>query len=457
MANETHVLVVEDDQASCALLEEVLLKEGYRVATARSGDAAVELARTERFGVVVSDIRMMETGSLSGIDVLKAFRAASPDTVVILITAFGSIETALEARKEGAFDYVSKPFKLEEIKVAVRRAIEHRRLVRQQGSRAPQPPSTAGPSQIVGRSRAMVDVYKTVAEASATSTTILIRGETGTGKERIAEFIHTHSPRADGPYLAINCSSLTESLLESELFGHVKGAFTGAFASKKGLFEEASGGTLFLDEVGDTPLSLQAKLLRALAEHEIKPVGSSEVITVDVRIIAATNKGLEAMVKSGEFREDLFYRLNVVPILLPPLRDRVEDIPELVQHFLEKYNAANGKNVASVAPEALALLVAYPWPGNVRQLEAVIERAVTLNRKTVILTEDLDPKLRESGRLRRLPTLEDKEKEYIQQVLQETRGNVKAAAEILGIDRKTLYRKCSRYEINIEEERAERE
>jgi DNA-binding NtrC family response regulator len=371
------------------------------------------------------------------------------------MTAFGSIETAIRAIKEGAYDYVSKPFKLEEIKLTIHRALEQNRLLQENLFYRQELITKYKLENIVGRSSQMLQVYKTIARVADSRSTILITGESGTGKELVARAIHFNSQRAAKHFVAVDCGSLAETLLESELFGHVRGAFTGAIANKRGLFEEADGGTCFLDEVGDISLAMQAKLLRVLQEHEIKRVGGTETVKVDVRILAATNKNLEQLVAEKKFREDLFYRLNVVSVHLPPLRERPEDIPLLADHFLRKYAADNEKPVSQVSQEALDLLSCYRWPGNVRELENVIERAVTLSHRSIILPEDLPRRLRVQPPEVITPSLpshiplSELEKRYIQKVLEETGGNKKRAADILGIDRRTLYRMAARYGLSI--------
>jgi DNA-binding NtrC family response regulator len=372
-----------------------------------------------------------------------------------MMTAFGSIETAIRAIKEGAYDYVSKPFKLEEIKLTIHRALEQSRLFRENLQYRQELITKYKIENIVGRSPQMLQVYKTIARVAESRSTVLISGESGTGKELVARAIHFNSLRASKPFVAVDCGSLAETLLESELFGHVRGAFTGAVISKKGLFEEADGGTCFLDEVGDISLSMQAKLLRVLQEHEIKRVGGTETIKIDVRIVAATNKNLEELVAEKKFREDLFYRLNVVFIHLPSLRERAEDIPLLADHFLRKYAVENAKPVSQISQEALEHLARYGWPGNVRELENVIERAVTLSHHSIILPEDLPRRLTvepAEDSSRSLPShipLSELEKLYLQKVLEETGGNKKKAAAILGIDRRTLYRMAARYGLTI--------
>jgi DNA-binding NtrC family response regulator len=446
-------LVVDDDAESCGVVAEALRAEGYEVKTAQGGRTALTLGREQVFDVVVSDIRMPD---LDGLLLLRGLREATPEVSVILMTAFGTVEAALEAIKDGAYDYVSKPLHLEELLLTVRRAIEQRRLVRenQQFRETLQDRYQLG--NIVGVSSPMLDVFKLIGRVAPTRSTVLITGESGTGKEIVARALHFNGPRATGPFVTIDCAGLAESLLESELFGHVRGAFTGAIAARQGLFEAGHGGTIFLDEVGNIGPSIQAKLLRVLEVQEIKPVGSNDSVRIDVRLIAATNKDLQVEVREGRFRDDLFYRLNVVSIHLPPLRERREDIPALAHHFLRKYAQANGKSIGGFAPETLARLEAYPWPGNVRELENAIERAVAVSAQPVLLPDDLPAYLSTpagtlSGAGGRehlaLTSLDDMIQRHVRRVLAATDGNKKQAAEILGVDRRTLYRMLARYAI----------
>jgi two-component system response regulator AtoC len=452
MPSQVRILVVDDDEVTCNLLEEVLSKEGYLVHQALNGREAIEKGESPLYDVVLTDIRMFD---VDGMEVLRAYRQRNPETIIIMMTAFGSIETAIRAIQEGAYDYVSKPFKLDEIKLTIQRALDQKRLLRENLHYRQELITKYKLENIVGRSPEMLRVYKTIARVAESRSTVLISGESGTGKELVARAIHFNSPRASRPFVAVDCSSLAETLLESELFGHVRGAFTGAVASKKGLFEEADGGTCFLDEIGDISPAMQAKLLRVLQEHEIKRVGGVETTRIDVRVVAATNKNLEDLVSEKKFREDLFYRLNVVSVHLPPLRERSEDIPLLADHFLRKYAAENQKPLFRASPESIDILIRYRWPGNVRELENVLERAATLSRSHMILPEDLPRRLQlEPSQLSitslpsRIP-LSELEKLYIQKVLEETGGNKKKAADILGIDRRTLYRMATRLGLSI--------
>jgi DNA-binding NtrC family response regulator len=437
------LLVVDDDPITLNLLKEVLTKEGYKVDTALSGEEAISLEKDHFFDIIITDVRM---GEKDGMEVLRFFKKNAPDTSVIMITAFGSIETAIEAIRDGAYDYISKPFKLDEIKFTVQRALEQRRLIQENKFYRQELLDKYQFKNVIGRTPQMFQIYKTIAKVADTKSTVLLYGERGTGKELVARSIHYNSSRNNCPFIPVDCASLVETLMESELFGHVRGAFTGASSAKKGLVEEADGGTIFLDEISTLSLPMQTKLLRFLQEHEIKRVGGTESIKVDVRVIAATNQALEPLVQNGKFREDLFDRFNVVSITLPPLRERKEDIPLLATHFLQKFSGENKKDISHISPEALEILLQYPWPGNVRELEHTIERAVILTIHPIILPEDLPKKMFEEMKeikiqpSEELLPLKEIEKRYILKVLQETNGNKKKASEILGIDRTTLYR-----------------
>ncbi|MEW6056133.1 MAG: sigma-54 dependent transcriptional regulator [Bdellovibrionota bacterium] len=447
------VLVVDDDEVARKLLKEILETDGYTVQLASSGEEAIAASKEAFFPIVVSDIRMLD---LDGLDVLKHFRAHESRSVVILMTAFGSMETAVEAIKEGAFDYLSKPFKLDDFKAIFRKAVKQAEML--QAPRTQPATYELGEMKvIIGSSPKMLEIFKTLARAAMSQAAVLLIGESGTGKELIAKAIHDNSPRRNRKFVAVNCGALTDTLLESELFGHVKGAFTGAHENRKGLFEEADGGTLFLDEIGDISAQMQVKLLRVLQDGELRPVGSNEVRKADVRIIAATHRNLSRLVSEGRFREDLYYRLKVVSLEIPPLRERKEDIPELVNHFLAKYSAKNEKRVSHFTNEALRALIAYPWPGNVRELENAVERAVALTNTAQIDIDDLPVEIQKPGALREhratgtVSSLEDLEKQHIINTLQQVQYNKSRAAEVLGIDRATLYRKAQKYGIDLRE------
>ena len=450
------MLVVDDDPGSSGLLREVFLQEGYDVSLASRGAEALEMAAAKPFDIVLSDVQMPD---LDGIEVLRRLRRLSPAPTVILVTAYGTIETAIRALHEGAFDYVRKPFKLDEVRLCVERAMERRRLREAAKGEAPlSAPGTltltgAGRGRpIVGSHPGMVELFKLVSRVAGTKSSVLVIGESGTGKELIARTIHEASPRRDRPCVAVSCTSLSEALLESELFGHVKGAFTGAIERRPGLFLEANRGTVFLDEVGDMSLSMQAKLLRVLQEQEVKPVGGTDTVPVDVRVVAATHQDLEALVATKRFREDLYYRLHVVALHVPPLRERREDIPLLAGHFLREYAARSNRQLVGFSPHAMDSLIAHPWPGNVRELENVVERAVALAPGSIVEAGDLPEKLvggPKSGQApvqrRSRPTLEEMTCQYVLRALEQAKGNKSEAARILGVPRRTLYRMLERY------------
>ena len=443
----TRMLVVEDDAVARDLLCEILRGDGFDVEAVDDGAPAVERAGDGRYDLEMSDVRMERVG---GLEVLRAFTEKSPGTPVILITAFGDVTGAMEAIGHGAYDYVSKPFNVEELRLTVARALERRRLSAEAGAAPPGGGKGNQVAEIEGKSQPMLDVYKLVARVAPSTATVLVVGESGTGKELVARAIHNRSPRATKPFVPVNCTALSESLLESELFGHARGAFTGAVAAKRGLFETANGGTLFLDEIGDMGPKMQAQILRVLQDGEMRPVGGTEAIRVDVRLVCATNRDLDAEVKSGRFREDLYFRINVVTVRMPPLRDRAGDIPILVRHFIAKIARREGRAEASVSPEALAMLGRHAWPGNVRELENAIERAVAIAKGNVVLPSDLPAEVyggspvAPASLIDDRPTLGELEKRYIALVLAECGGNKKRAAEKLGIDRRTLYRAIER-------------
>jgi len=382
---------------------------------------------------------------LDGLAVLKQLAMIQPDLPVVILTAFATIETAIAAVNAGAFDYLSKPFRMEEIKLVVRRTLDARRLARENLQYRQELGARYGFEGLIGQSHQMVEIYKLIARMAALDTTVLIEGETGTGKELVARAIHGASGRAARPFVVVDCAALPETLFESELFGHERGAFTGAFAARRGLLETSAGGTCFLDEIGELTAPLQAKLLRTLQERSIRRVGGNDEIPFDVRVVVATNRDLRKLVADGGFRDDLYYRLNVVTITMPPLRERASDIPLLAQHFLEVFARRSGRAIKRLAPESVALLTGYRWPGNVRELEHVIERATALSASETLLPDDFPPHLREErDRAPRLPadgmTLEDVKRWYVNKVLEESGGNKLRAAELLGIDRRTLYR-----------------
>jgi two-component system response regulator HydG len=453
-------ILVVDNESSVRMTLTMLLKgQGHRVLEAAEGRAAIEKLREEPVSLIITDLKMAE---VSGLDVLREAKVLRPEAGVILLTGHGTIESAVEAMRLGAFDYVTKPFESSELLHRVQNALTHHQLVSEVRLLRQQIREQCGFGTLVGRSVHMVRVAEMISRVAKTDTTILIEGESGTGKELVARAIHAESPRADRPFVAINCGALPETLLESELFGHVKGAFTGATATKKGLFEEADRGTLFLDEIGDTSAAIQIKLLRVLQEREIRRVGSNAPIRIDVRILAATHRSLEELVKEGRFREDLLYRLNVVTIPVPPLRERREDIPLLAAHFLEGAAKRLGKPAPTLSQEAMNLLLEYPWPGNVRQLENAIERAVLLATRETIFPGDFPPSLLRTGSAggpggpaSKLTRLEDVEREHILATLEGLGWNQARAADVLGIGRNTLWRKLKEYGIQPPDRRGD--
>lgn len=444
------ILVVDDDQRNREMLAEALSQAGFDVTVACDGAEGRSKATASTYDAVLSDIRMTP---LSGLDLLDALHKTMPELPVVLLTAFGSVDTAIQAMKQGAFDYIPKPVNLDELIHTMQRAVEHRRLIKD--TRAHQQVFRERPqaASLIGQSKNMVEVFKLVGKVSRSRTSVLIQGESGTGKELIARAIHDNSPRATHSFVAINCSAIPDTLLESELFGHAKGSFTGAHAMRRGLFEEASGGTFFLDEVGDLSPSGQAKLLRVLQEREIRRIGSNESVRVDLRIIAASRRNLGELATSDRFREDLLYRLNTVTIHLPPLRERPEDIPLLAEFFLARYGDQKMIPVTSFSASAIRALVEYSWPGNVRELEHVVERAVALASHAVLSIDDLPPEVlqkngRNSDHTDTFPgTLKALQREQVLKMLESTHGNKERAARLLGISRRTLYRLLDRYRI----------
>jgi DNA-binding NtrC family response regulator len=436
------LLFADDDPVARVLLVEVLSGVGYRVRAASGGEECLRLAEAEPLDLALVDLRMPD---LDGLEVLRRLASIQPGIPVLILTAFATIDTAIEAIRSGAYDYLSKPFRMEEIKVVVRRVLEAQRLVRENLQYRQELRERYRVENLVGQSPQMVEIYKLVARVANLDITVLLLGETGTGKELVARAIHYASTRADRLFVVVDCAALPEALFESELFGHERGAFTGALSARRGLLETSDGGTCLLDEVGELSPALQAKLLRVLQERTVRRVGGNESVPVNVRIIAATNRDLRKRLEEGAFREDLYFRLNVVTITVPPLRERSQDIPLLAQHFLQKYAPASGKPIKGFAREALALLSAYRWPGNVRELEHAVERAVALSSSELILPDDLPRELlSEAGEPPGLPaprmTLEEVKRWYVTRVLDEVGGNKLRAAEILGIDRSTLYR-----------------
>lgn len=451
------ILTVEDDDIQRELLLGALKKE-YNISGASSGESAIELLHREVFDIVLLDMRL---GGMDGITTMKEIHKINPEIVAIIITAYGNVESAVNAIKEGAYDYITKPIDLEKLKLTIKRGIENKHLVQENKNLKKEVQEKFGFKSIVGDSKAIQEVLSQIVRVAKSSSTVLLLGESGTGKELVARAIHYTSPRATSPFVPVACAALPETLLEAELFGYEKGAFTGANQDRKGRFELANNGTLFLDEIGDIPISVQIKLLRVLQEQEFEKLGSNKSIKVDVRIIAATNQPLEQKIKDGTFREDLYYRLNVVPIIIPPLRERKEDIVPLIKYFIKKYGDKVGKTIEGITDKAKEELLRHNWPGNVRELENVIERAVVMTRRNIIQSEDL-PK---SVFTMNLPTdtirvgaeqdsqnkdnlsIEYMEKKHIEEVLRQTNWNLTKTSELLKIHRNTLREKIRSFHI----------
>jgi two-component system response regulator HydG len=446
------ILALDDDSSVCDLIRDSLTAEGFRVETTTRDDAALTLLDERDFDVVITDLNLQ---GKDGLTVCREVLARRPDTAVIVITAFGTMESAIAAIRAGAYDFVSKPFDVRDLALTARRAAEHRRLRGEvQRLREQVDLSQVGVGQLIGECTSMQRVYDLVKRVAVHDASVIISGESGTGKELVARAVHAGSERKDKPFIAINCGAISETLLESELFGHVRGAFTDAKASRQGLFEQADGGTLFLDEVGEMPLGMQVKLLRVLQERVVRPVGGNTEVHVDVRLIAATNRDLQTEVDQGRFREDLYYRLNVVNLQLPPLRNRGNDILLLAQHFIDKLAHRLQKPVTGISADAARKMLEYDWPGNVRQLENCIERAITLTRYEQLTVEDLPESIRRHQSTdtsvpevapEHMPTLSTLERRYIEKVLRVSKDNKTLAASILGVDRRTLYRKLQRF------------
>jgi DNA-binding NtrC family response regulator len=442
---QERILVVDDEPDVARVIARLAESFGYEVIVAGSVEAAISRFTESPFDVVLTDLRL---GQRDGLALLRHLRETAPDVPVVLITGQATIDSAMEAIRLGAHDYLAKPIERDTIGALLKRAIDRRRAAAEARQASTGTPSSLSIANIAGRSPAMLEVYKTVARVAAGRSSVLILGESGTGKELVARALHSQSPRAERPFVPVNVSAIPEGLLESELFGHVRGAFTGATSSRRGLFEEANHGTLFLDEIGDLSPMLQAKLLRVIQEQSLKPVGGNEDFKVDVRIVAATHRNLEEMVRRATFREDLYFRINVVTISLPPLRERADDIPILVDHFLRKYARQNRVTTPYCTPLALAALTTYVWPGNVRELENVIERALLLSPEGVITVDSLAAHVRGAAPARApeppvqhdLDSIDDIVERHIARVLEQTGGNHTAAARILGISRRTLHR-----------------
>jgi len=453
------ILVADDEQSMREFLDIMLKKEGYKVSLASNGEEALKLVEKDIFDLVLMDIRMPK---LDGIATLKKIKATSPETVVIMITAYASTDTAIKAMKEGAYDYVTKPFKIDEIKMIIKNALEKKNLQEENILLKQVVRDRYHFDSIIGQSPKMLALYDLLEKVAPTKTNILITGESGTGKELVAKAIHYNSPRREKPFVTLNCGAIPETLIESELFGHMKGAFTDAINTKRGLFEIADEGTILLDEISELPLLMQVKLLRVLQEKEFKRVGGTEDIHVDVRIIAATNKDLEEAVREKRFREDLYYRLNVIQIKLPSLRERREDIAPLANHFLKKYSEELSKHIVNMAPEAVRILLDYDYPGNVRELQNIIERAVALESASELTPNNLNSYLNEQLPIRKGPinleipsegidlekVVEDLERDLLLKALDRTKGIKKKAAELLRINFRSLRYRLEKYGLN---------
>lgn len=442
------ILVVDDDEQNLALLAEALSRHGFRVETASGGEEALQKAGWQEYAAVVSDIQM---APLSGLDLLESLRKLTPDTPVVLLTAFGSVDTAIRAMKSGAFDYITKPIHLDELILVTERAVKHSRLLDEYRHLRSALSERVRAAPVIAQSRKMLEVFKIVGKVAASHASVLIQGETGTGKEIIARTIHDNSLNRGHRFVPVNCSAIPDSLLESELFGHVKGSFTDAHRFRKGLLQEASGGTLFLDEIGDLSPAGQAKLLRALEEGKIRPVGANEFVGVHLRVIAASHYDLQELVQKGEFREDLLYRLKTIVIMLPPLRERPEDIPLLAELFLARFGGE--KNLTVIAKDAMDLLLRYTWPGNVRELEHVMERAAALATHTVLSPDDLPIEIRqrvddESQLSQARRKSKELDQEHVLATLKLVAGNKEDAAQRLGISRWALHRLLERYRLD---------
>jgi DNA-binding NtrC family response regulator len=449
MANG-RLLIVDDEKVALRNLEHVMKKEGYEVTATQSGANAIALLAKQPFDVVLTDLCMEKA---DGMQILQRCRATCPDTEVILITGYATLESAVEAMKHGAFYYIAKPFRLDEVRKVVTEALEKVRLRRENLALREQVESFQGKVRIITQNAEMQHLLDMARQIAPTDCNVLITGESGTGKELFARYLHHHSKRAAGPFVAINCGAFNEELLANELFGHVKGAFTGAAGDKKGLIAAADGGTLFLDEITEMSPAMQVKLLRVIQEREVLPLGATKPEKIDVRFVAATNRNVLDLTKGGDFRQDLYFRLNVVNLQIPSLSRRKEDVPLLAYYFLKKCAARMSKDVREIAPDALDLLKAYDFPGNVRELENIVERGVAIATGSTIEAASLPEDLRDLAirtfrkKEGRLPSLEEQERDYIQWVLQEAGGNQTLAAQILGIDRVSLWRKLKRYEL----------
>jgi DNA-binding NtrC family response regulator len=458
MPEKIRIMVIDDEPLMRVTIQDALISEGYEVVTAETGRKGLDLFRDNQTDILITDLKLPD---MDGIQILKEVKTRSPEAYVIVITAYGSIDSAVTAMKEGASDYLTKPFSMDELILIAKRLVRIKQLEEENLLLRKKVEERYGLEGLVGKNPQILKIYDLIETVSQTGTTVLVYGESGTGKELVANAIHLRSPRKNSPFVKVNCSALPETLLESELFGHEKGAFTGAMRQRKGRFEMADGGTLFLDEIGDISPGVQVKLLRVLQERQFERVGGNETLSVDVRLICATQRDLKEEIRKGNFREDLYYRLNVVPIMLPPLRERREDILLLADHFIDNFSRKMGREITGLSGDAKKLLLRYPFPGNIRELENMLERAIALIKGKVIEPEDLPEevcggetpvhniceKIRASKPLSSATRIF--EKEYIQSVLEKTKGKKGQAAEILGISRKTLWEKIKELEIEI--------
>ncbi|MDP3015909.1 MAG: sigma-54 dependent transcriptional regulator [Deltaproteobacteria bacterium] len=457
------ILVADDEKSMREFLDIMLKKEGYKVTLASNGEEVMKLIEKDIFDLALVDIRMPRQ---DGISALKRIKTVSPETIVVMMTAYASADTAIKAMKEGAYDYITKPFKIDEIKLIIQNALEKKHLQKENLLLKQVVRDRYHFGNIIGQSPKMLELYDLLEKVAPTKTNILIAGESGTGKELVAKAIHYNSPRKDKPFVTLNCGAIPESLIESELFGHMRGAFTDAITTKKGLFEVADEGTIFLDEISEIPLMMQVKLLRVLQDREFKRVGGTEDIQVDVRIISATNKDLEEAVREKQFREDLFYRLNVIQIRIPSLRERKEDIPLLTSHFLKRYSEELGKQISQISPEALRVLVQYDYPGNVRELQNIIERAMALETSQELTAQNLSSYIEEQLPSKKRPLdleipsegvdlekiVEDVERTLLLKALDRTKGIKKKAAELLHINFRSMRYRLEKYGLNHSDE-----
>jgi DNA-binding NtrC family response regulator len=449
MERRVHIMIVDDEEIVRDSLTGWLQEDGYEVEAAENGTKALELLPKKEWNLAMVDLKMPV---MDGIELMDEIKKSRPDMIIIIMTAYATVDTAVKAMKKGAYDYIVKPFNPEDLSLTIRKIIEHQKLVKENIYLRKELKKQYMLHDMISKNHKMLEIFELVKTVAKSNSTVLIRGESGTGKELLSRAIHMESPRRDAPFISVSCAALTESLLESELFGYEKGAFTGAESQKRGKIELAEDGTLFLDEIGDISLKLQMDLLRVLEQREFRRVGGSDLISINSRIIAATNKDLNKAIEEGTFREDLYYRLNVISIDIPPLRERREDIPFLVEHFIDKFNIEMGKHVEGASESALRILMEYHWPGNARELRNMVERSMVVTKGKTIVERDIsipspDAKQTYSGK-----SLEDMEREHIRMILGENRWNIIRSAQVLGIDRVTLYNKIKKYKMKKEEE-----